>query len=346
MKITMQTLADELNVSRATVSYVLAGQSQLRKIPPETERRVLDAAKSRGFVANYWARVLAKQDRSGIGLLFPDATMSSTHEIVQGIQSVFNERGSDQPPIGSFLSLWFWNPQQERRELDSLLSKRVAGLICLPGFYNSRYYEKLKKQNFPVVAVTDRLPGETENYIMLDGKDAHQKIFRHLTSMGHKHIAVIGAPAKESVASADRYEGSRIELEKMGLDPAKWIVYSKTGQEETVFTAVDEALALRPAPTAIVASNDSVAYQIMHHLMYLGLTVGKDIALTGVGDFSPSRYQMCSMTTVQERRYDYGRLAAQILLDQIEGRSGPVPGIQMKGELVVRRSTSCRPASA
>lgn len=345
----MQTLADELKISRATVSYVLAGQARQKKIPPETESRIREVARKHQFVPNYWARNLARQDKSGVGLLFPDATMSSTQDVVSGIQSVLEKAGEGDGSAthGSFLSITCWDSERERAELDALLAKRIAGLICLPGLANAAHYMALRKNRFPMVYVTDKLDGDDEYFVMIDGADAVNKIFDHLESLGHRRIAVIG-PDGASPTSEERYAAARVRLERLGVAANEGLVMGKTGQEETVFAAVDRLLG-RPAerrPTAILGINDTVAYQIMHQVMSHGLTPGKEISLAGIGDMQMSRYQMLSLTTVQERRYEFGRIAATLLLDQINGvkpDEDAVTGLRIKGELVVRRSSGVAP---
>ncbi|AHF94380.1 hypothetical protein OPIT5_13795 [Opitutaceae bacterium TAV5] len=355
-KVTMQTLADELKISRATVSYVLAGQARQKKIPPETEARIREAAWKHRFVPNYWARSLARQDRSGVGLLFPDATMNATQDIVAGIQSVLEKAREASPGTGtdgiatahgSFLSITCWDAERERAELDALLGKRIAGLICLPGLANAAHYLALRKNRFPMVYVTDKLDGDDEYFVMIDGADAVHKIFDHLESLGHRRIVVIG-PDGASPTTEERYAAVRVRLERLGVAASEGLVSGKTGQEETIFAAVDRVLG-RPAerrPTAILGINDTVAYQIMHQVMSHGLTPGKEISLAGIGDMQMSRYQMVSLTTVQERRYEFGRIAATLLLDQINGAElgeGAATGLRIKGELVVRRSSGAVP---
>jgi LacI family transcriptional regulator len=338
----MQTLARELEVSHATVSYVLSGKAAEKKIPPETVRRVMEAARKHSYVPNYWAQSLARQQRSGIGLLFPDLRFDSVHDFVSGVDGVLHESPDPQVGRSLFLSVWFWDPQRERDEIEALLSKQIAGLICQPHEVNAEFYRELRQRGFPVIFVAESLKGFQDNFVMIDGSDAVGKVLQHLVSLGHRRIAVIG-PDGPSVTHDERYAAARQRLQKLGADTdPRLMIFSKTGQQETVFTATDRILSMDPRPTAILGINDPVAHEVMHQLTCRGLKVGEDIAVAGIGDIGLSRYEMCSLTTVQERRSEMGRIAAELLLDQTAGRSGPVPGIRVKGELIVRRS-SCNP---
>lgn len=341
-RVTMQTLARELNLSHATVSYVLNDKAEEKKIPPETVRLVLEAARRHQFVPNYWARSLARQKPSGIGIVVPDLGFGTAQEIMQGIHTVLKENAEEGAPLSTFLSVWFWDSALERIEIESLLAKQVAGLICLPNQANADLYRSLRDRGFPLIFLTDTLESETENFVMIDGDDAVRKILSHFVSLGHRRIALIG-PDNPSVTNAERYAAFAKYTRQFHADPdPALIIRSRTGQEETVHWAIDQALALQPRPTAFLAMNDTIAYQMMHQLTVRGLQVGTDVAIAGIGDLPFSRFEVCSLTSVQERRIEFSRLAARLLLDQITHKSGPVPGLRVKGDLIVRR-TSCNP---
>ncbi len=337
-RVTMQDLARELSVSHATVSYVLNGKATEKKIPPETVQRVLQAARRHRFVPNYWAQSLVKQQPRGIGVLFPDLRISSAHETVEGIDAMLQESAEDGLVQTTFLAGWFWDTRRERREIEALLAKQVAGLISIPHRDNLPFYQELRDRGFPVVFVCDTLPGFDDNFVMLDGPDAVRQLLDHLAQLGHRRIALIG-PDGPSVTQEERYAAARQYFAETATDPTELMIFSKTGQEQTVYDAVDRALALTPPPTAILAINDAVAYQVMHRLFERNLRVGRDLALVGIGDLYFSRYAMCELTTIRERRYDFGRSAAAILLDQIAGNSGPTPGRRIRGDLLIRASS-------
>lgn len=71
-KPTMKSIAEDLGVSRSTVSFVLAGEAERRRINPETAERILKRAQALGFRPNYFAQALNTRKTGAIGLVFPD----------------------------------------------------------------------------------------------------------------------------------------------------------------------------------------------------------------------------------------------------------------------------------
>lgn len=67
-KVTLRDIAKELNVSVATVSYVL-NHSEKEKISHETRLKVLDTAKKMGYVPNLSARSLASKKSNLVGVI-------------------------------------------------------------------------------------------------------------------------------------------------------------------------------------------------------------------------------------------------------------------------------------
>jgi hypothetical protein len=76
----------------------------------------------------------------------------------------------------------------------------------------------------------------------------------------------------------------------------------------------------------------------------LGLRVPQEVALVGYDDIGPSALLQPPLTTVRTAYHDFGRLAAQLLIDLIEGRLVPPQRVVITPELIVRGSTGPAPA--
>ncbi len=80
---TIKEVAEKAGVSAATVSYVL---NDSRKVRPETEQRVLWAAKELGYFPNTAARSLAVGRSSILGLIVADMSNPFYPEIARNFQ--------------------------------------------------------------------------------------------------------------------------------------------------------------------------------------------------------------------------------------------------------------------
>lgn len=77
-KVTMKDIAKELNLSLATVSYVL-NHSEKEKISHDTRFKVLETAKRMGYVPNQTAKSLAKSRSNLIGIIVNLSKTASSH---------------------------------------------------------------------------------------------------------------------------------------------------------------------------------------------------------------------------------------------------------------------------
>src|ERR1700685_684146 len=71
-RITLRELAEQLRLSRTTISLILNDVPEAKRFSEETRQRVVETAKSLGYRPNYFARSLGKKRNYLIGVLAPD----------------------------------------------------------------------------------------------------------------------------------------------------------------------------------------------------------------------------------------------------------------------------------
>lgn len=146
-------VAEEVGLSKSTVSFVLNGRDREMKIAPETAQLVQHTAKKLGYRSNHWARSLALQQTTLIGVLFPDLHDSAAHQTLKGIHSVLEETGYE--PL---ISVYFWDPQKQSREVELMLERRVDGIIALPHTESPESYAPVLDEDIPIVFCRGLLP--------------------------------------------------------------------------------------------------------------------------------------------------------------------------------------------
>jgi LacI family transcriptional regulator len=97
--------------------------------------------------------------------------------------------------------------------------------------------------------------------------------------------------------------------------------------------------------TALFAYNDISAIGAIRAFQEHGLRVPQDISVMGFDDIPGAMFQTPSLTTVRQPLNRMGEVAAQTLLERIEG-SVEDSDIAIEPELVVRESTAKAPGSA
>ena len=335
--VSIKKIAAAVGLSRTTVSYVLSGKHQDVNISETTAEQVLTMASKMGYRPNFWARALVKRNSKLIGVLFPDLSGSAAHEITLGIEDVLGKNGYE-----AILAVSFWNPKKERREVEMMLEKQVAGIISLPQPGSELTYQMPLQSDCPVVFVGDYLPKTPASSVTLDTEDAIQKLLNHLHQLGYRkiHLLTIDYP---STTLLDREKAFTTALARLRMDGGlKSVSYAELGSEPSVYREVRDIMARSDRPDALVCISDSIAMMALSELARLNIAIPRDLAVAGIGNLNMTDHPFFGLTTVDECRRELGRRAAELILrlTEVDPLSEITPEhIRIKGPLIVRPST-------
>jgi DNA-binding LacI/PurR family transcriptional regulator len=93
-------------------------------------------------------------------------------------------------------------------------------------------------------------------------------------------------------------------------------------------------------PTAVMALNDVIAVGALHAAWKAGLSLPRDLSVTGFDDISLARYTMPELTTAAQPVFEMGRKAALRLLLRIQKPDLKVRRTLLPISLVIRGSTA------
>jgi LacI family transcriptional regulator len=329
---TLSDIAKDLKVSIVTVSKVLRNQG---RISVRTRDRVLKRAKELDYRPNLVARSLVTRRTFTIGLLLPDFTHPFFAEIAKAIADAVRPRG-----YHVIISYFEEDPALERMEADSLLSRRVDGLILASSQSPDRLdlFDQLRIRKLPFVLIDRPIDGVRASFVGVDNDAVGKLATTHLIEQGCHRIAHLRGP-KIGLA-AKRLDGYLAALKKHKLKaPAEYIVDAGF-QDHTGYEAMKQLLKITPVPDAVFCYNDPVAIGAMKAILEAGLKVPDDVAVVGAGNVHYSDSLAVPLTTVDQKTREIGARAAELLLEQIESKRPPRPGkILFVPELVLRKST-------
>jgi LacI family transcriptional regulator len=166
----------------------------------------------------------------------------------------------------------------------------------------------------------------------------------HLARLGHTRIAHVAGPQEASTGVA-RLRGFRDGMATHDLEvDESLITYANRYTVEEGVRCCRELLARRRDFTAVAAANDMLAVGCYTALDENSLQCPDDISVIGFNDMPFIDRLRPPLTTVRFPHYQLGTEAAQLLLERINGGEGPVKILYLAPELIVRGSTSERPA--
>ena len=142
MTATIADVAERAGVSTATVSRVLAGVGRAR---PETQARVLEAARDLGYRPSEVARSLKRRSTQTLGLIITDIENPYFPQLVRAVEDAARAAG-----YSVLLCNAADDPEREASYLDLLVDRRVDGLIVAASNLGARQSEWLTAPPIPV----------------------------------------------------------------------------------------------------------------------------------------------------------------------------------------------------
>lgn len=333
--VTLKAVAEHVGLTPGTVSAVLNNAPSSRSIPQHTKNRILAAARELNYRPNFFAQSLRKKRTYTIGVIVEEIGDAYGSLVISGIEQYLRQRNY------FFLTVVHrHDPELLERYAQILLERGVEGFITVDMLLR-------EAPPLPTVAVAGHreFPGVTN--IVLDHQHAAEAALSHLRDLGHKDIAFMkGQP--HSSDSADRWQAICRVAGNLGVEIKPELTVQIEIDDPTPQLGYPFAKKLleRNVPfTALFAYNDLSALGAIRAFQDAGVRVPKDVSVVGFDDIQGAAYNTPSLTTVRQPLTRMGKIAAQTLLERIEGQEDYPSEIAIEPELVVRESTAKRPGA-
>jgi LacI family gluconate utilization system Gnt-I transcriptional repressor len=168
---------------------------------------------------------------------------------------------------------------------------------------------------------------------------AGEVMARHLVERGYRQIAFVGCQLKADYRAWQRYKGMDRVLAKSGLTRRPPIAMEQASSAMLGGDALLQALELHPELDAIFFANDDLAVGAILRAQREGIAVPKRVAIAGFNGLGLAELVQPTLTTIASPRLEIGRIAAQQLLDQLNGRPPRRRRVDVSFELATRQST-------
>ncbi|MEA2135701.1 MAG: hypothetical protein QOC68_3610 [Solirubrobacteraceae bacterium] len=347
-RVTLQTLADALGISRTTASNAFNRPDQLN---PALRERVLALAAELGYAGPDPAGRALRSGRAGsIGVLlterlsyaFGDPAAVST---LRGLAIEAEQAGISLALLPVPLS----GGEAAAGAVNSALVD-ACFVYALPEGHPS--VERVLERRIPVViADTPHVPGVP--FVSIDDRAGARAAAQHLVDLGHRRLAVASLRLREDDRTGfvdpdhrdlasyrvtrERLRGYADAITAAGIDWDAVPVYEGRPNSRALGAeAVSALLALDPRPTAVLAMSDEIALGAVDGARAAGLAVPGQLSIVGFDD-APAATQR-GLTTIRQPLVDKGRAAGRMLLEAIGG--GMPADVALPTELVVRGSTA------
>ena len=329
---TLRQVAALSGVSLKTASRVLNGEPYVSQ---DTARKVLEAAAQLGFRRNVIARELRAGARSSsVGLIIGDVANPFYARIARGAERTLRAAGLQLITASSDE-----DPELEHSLVADMLERRLSALLLVTSSSEHSYLEAERKHGVPVVYL-DRPPDDVvADTIVLDNSGGVRQAVEHLLHHDHRRIGLVGDLSRLST-HRERVAAFEDSMERAGIANWRRYVRSNSHDVDAAEESVRELLAQRPAPTALLTTNNRITIGALRALR--GRDTTGTLALVGFDDFDLA--DLLGITVVAHDPEMMGVLGAEQVLSRLAGEAGPARRIVLPTRLVPRGSGERRPA--
>jgi LacI family transcriptional regulator len=292
-----------------TASRVINGETRVNATLALNVRR---AAEVLDYRPNLTARNLRRSDgfTHTLGVVLFDVSNAFSSSLQRAIEDVASTRH-----IVVISSSVDEDPQRERDNALALVARQVDGLVVVPAGDDQSYLAREQRLGLKVVFV-DRVPQLLRaDAVVGDNRGGAYRAVTHLARHGHERIAFLGD--RDYIGTLkERQRGYYDAMRDANLTVDPSLVITNLHAADAIAGAVTTLMSGDP-PTALFTAQNFITIQSIRTLKHLELD--DCVALVGFDDFDTSDLLRPAVTVVSQSPKDMGSLAAQLLLDRIDG---------------------------
>jgi LacI family transcriptional regulator len=311
-RVTIVDVAHLAGVSVASASKVVRGTSGVSE---EMRVKVNNAVAKLGYRPHRMAQGLRGPLKT-IGVLLSGIDSPFFATLMNGAAEVLAQSGYE-----IFISPAGLTAESHYTAMESLIDHRMGGLLLVAPLGATSRLEGIASQ-IPTVVIGRH--GENARYDTIAGDDAlgTQLVVQHLVDSGHRRITFFASQNDDAsdLPQHVRLQGYRTAMAAHGLHSAIDVVLTEWSFEGGV-AASERLLSRDQLPDAVIAGPDVTALGFLGEAWARGIRTPDDLAVVGYDNIPMSAWPPIALTSVDQSGFEMGRIAAQMLLERIEGRA-------------------------
>jgi DNA-binding LacI/PurR family transcriptional regulator len=331
-KVSMTDIARRLQISQATVSYVLNGRKN-GTVSEEVRSRVLMTAREMGYRPNRVAQALKGSPTFRIELFvhgyYPAYYARALFEFENQVRpSRYRLNVTDS-------SHWTGD---DWKNVDS--GWPIDGGIIFDAAIPEEAVTLLSQSHVPLVSL-GVVPHTTLDHIRIDLQPALSEAMRHLAARGGRVAYLSNFPPDATQFSDPRLTAYREVMRESSL-PEEFILtpdLSGDGTRARARETVSDYIKEHGCPNAIFCFNDERAIGTLAAVRDLGYRVPEDVLLIGLDGIDETAYHSPQLSTINYPIAEGARLSWQFLQHRIENPDAPLQSATLTAQLIFRESS-------
>lgn len=307
-KITMQELADRLNISKNAVSLALNNKPG---VSDDTRQLVLTLANKLGYSIPSQKH---NSDSNNIFLFIPEYIRDDSHFYNDIYWSADYYSGF----AGYNLIMTTITQDMQRNNITPSILDEVNYIgIMLIGVFEESYAFHLTTLNCPLLTIDHYYYNLAIPSVVTANMEGAYYITRKVIEYGHKEIGFIGSIDLTS-SIYERWCGFQRAISEYGIlnnenynihDPSPLTsLFNNPDELYQYLTTFDKF------PTVFVCAGDRIAVSCMQALQRLNMKIPDEISVVGFDDIELGKYTSPRLTTMHVKRKSMGEIAVKQLL--------------------------------
>lgn len=334
-KLSINDIAKSLNISVTTVSFILNGRAEEKRISDELVQRVQKYVAEVGYKPNSLARSLRTGKSNIIGLMVEDISNPFFAGVARLIEENAYKNGY------KILYCSTENNTEKSKELIQMFRERhVDGYIIAPPEGIEEEINSLVSSGSPVVLFDRNLQNVQADYVGIDNHDSTYNAIKHFIAKGYKNIGFITLYSLQSQMQ-ERLQGYENALKEHNLTPhIKEIPFSN--DSESIIRHVSAFLGRKKELDAVLFGTNYLAISGLKAIQGLGLKVPSDIAVIAFDDHDLFELSYPSITAITQPVSRISEEVIDILLSKLKNplRARKHHSVVLKTSLIIRNSSS------
>jgi LacI family gluconate utilization system Gnt-I transcriptional repressor len=325
----MKQVAAKAGVSAMTVSRALRNPDQVSK---SNRIKVENAAKAMGYVLNLQAGSLSSRKSRMVAMLLPSLDNSAFAQTVRGMSGKLEQAGYQ-----LILGYTQYSLLEEEKLIETMLGRQPDAMVLIGANHKKQSTQMLKQSGIPVIELWGLPENPIDTAVGFSNRESAKSMVHYLVDKGYEHIVFLGGTTANDFRGEARFEGYREAMLEHNLAPLGLNVGGRDNSPVSWMHGLEAyhlLQAVNPRPDAVFCVSDILAAATLAVCTRHGMSVPKDLAIAGHGDYEFSQITNPSLTTVAVHSLEMGARAAEVLLERLEPNcDGPPPPSQKQIDL-------------
>lgn len=310
-QLTLRDVAEAARVSEMTVSRVLRNRGDVSKT---TRQRVIEAARTLGYVPNKIAGALASNRVNLVGVVIPSLSNMVFPQVLAGISDILDDTPL-QPVFGSS----HYKPEREEKAIYEMLSWRPSGMIIAGVEHSDASRAMLANAGIPVVEIMDADGDPIDAMVGISHRASGARMAREILARGYRRIGFMGTKMPEDYRAKKRLEGFENVLNDAGVPLVDRIFYAGGSALGKGREMTQEILARHSDLDFLYYSNDMIAAGGLLYCLEQGINIPSDLGLAGFNAVEILDGLPMRLATMDTKRLEIGQAAARIIAARVAG---------------------------